>query len=263
MARLSVLFSGSDGNCTYIRYGDQTLLIDAGVSAKRLTEKLAKKGISLSDIIGILVTHEHTDHVKGLKLFAGKNNIPVYASAPTLSVLQRTGTLPEQTEAHPLSPGQSVCIGTMTVTPFLTDHDAAQSMGYRIQTPDGREAAYVTDLGVFTEDVFRCVCGVHTVVLESNHDPDMLRHGSYPVSLQERIAGKNGHLSNKQAAEAAVALVKTGTGRIVLAHVSTKNNTPRLALETVGRALTLAGSKEGRDHLLFVAGTEDGREYIY
>lgn len=263
MARLSVLFSGSDGNCTYIRYGDNTLLIDAGVSAKRLTGKLEENGVPLSSVQGILITHEHIDHVRGLRVFAGKNHIPIYGNRPTLSALKRAGNLPEEVSPRELVPGTTETIAGMIVTPFCTSHDAVMSMGYRITTPDGRTAAYVTDLGIFSDEVFQAVDGAHTVVLESNHDRNMLRHGPYPPALQERVAGVRGHLANDQAAEAAVRLIRAGTGRIILAHVSTKNNTPRLAIETVGQALAAAGSVEGRNHLLFVAGKEDGREYIY
>lgn len=263
MARLSVLFSGSDGNCTYLRYGDNTLLIDAGVSAKRLTEQLTASGIPIASVKAILVTHEHIDHVRGLRLFAGRHNIPIYGNSATLTALREAGHLPETGTTVSLVPEVSCTVADMTVTPFCTSHDAAMSMGYRITTPDGRTAAYVTDLGVFTDDVFSFVGGAHTVVLECNHDKQMLLHGPYPPSLQKRVGGEKGHLSNDQAAKAAVRLVGAGTGRIVLAHVSTKNNTPRLALETVGSALATAGYVEGRDYLLFLAGKEDGREYIY
>ena len=264
MARLSVLFSSSSGNCTYIRYGDTVILIDAGASAKRLTALLEANGVSPCLVKGIFITHEHIDHVKGVRVFADKYGIPVYANAQTRIAMSLQANSPRNTALFcPLSAGETVSFDGMDITPFSTSHDAADSSGYRIRTGDGRTASYVTDLGVFSDEVFEAVKGSDTVVLESNHDPQMLRSGPYPLSLQERILSDRGHLSNEAAAAAAVRLVETGTRRLILAHLSEQNNTPLLAAQTVSSALDKAGFANGRDYLLFVAAKEDGREYIY
>lgn len=264
MARLSVLFSGSSGNCTVIRSGDTAVLIDIGVSAKRAASMLEANGISPSVIKGIFITHEHIDHVKGLRVFADRYRIPVYTNAATAVALKLNGNAPVGADLfRPLTAGEAVTVGSLTVTPFSTSHDASDSAGYRVETADGRIASYVTDLGVFSDTVFEAVKGSHVVVLESNHDPFMLRSGPYPPSLQERISGDRGHLSNEAAAYAAVKLVSSGTRRLILSHLSEQNNTPLLAAQTTAKALNDAGFVCERDYLLFVAAKEDGREYIY
>lgn len=263
MARLSVLYSGSSGNCTYFRYGNETVLIDAGISAKRIFAKLVKNGICVESIKGIFVTHEHIDHVKGLRVFAEKYNIKVYANKATISALRIAGNLPREDLVYPIQPDEAVSFDGIKVIAFRTSHDAAMSMGYTVCTSDGRRASYVTDLGKFSPDVFTAVKGSHTVVLEANHDLHLLRTGPYPYNVKERIAGEYGHLSNDDAAKAAVNLVSNGTGRLILAHLSRDNNTSELAAETVCRSLSEAGLKENKDYLLYVAASDDGREYIY
>lgn len=263
MARLSVLYSGSSGNCTYIRYGDETVLIDAGVSAKRMFAKLVKNGVCIESIKGIFITHEHIDHVKGLRVFADKYRIKVYANKATISALRVAGNLPSDELVYPIQPDEAISFDGIKVIAFRTSHDAAMSMGYTVCTADGRKASYVTDLGKFSPEVFSAVKGSHTVVLESNHDLHMLRTGSYPYNVKERIAGEYGHLSNDDAAKAAVSLVTNGTGRLILAHLSRDNNTSELASETVGKGLFEAGLRDNKDYLLFVASSDDGREYIY
>lgn len=263
MARISVLFSGSKGNCTYVKYGNETILIDAGVSAKRIFAKLIKNGICLDTVKGIFITHEHIDHVKGLRVFASKYGIRVYANKATISALRNGGNLPSDELVFPIQPNEAVAFENIRVTAFRTSHDAVMSMGYTVETSDSRKAAYVTDLGKFSPEVFEAVKGAHAVVLESNHDLHMLRTGDYPYSVKERIAGEFGHLSNDDAAKAAVSLVSNGTGRLILAHLSRDNNTCELAAETVCKGLYEAGLRENKDYLLYVAASDDGREYIY
>ena len=263
MARLSVLCSGSSGNCTYVRYGSDTVLIDAGVSARRMTKMLCDNHVDISGIKGIFITHEHTDHIKGLRTFADTYGIHTYINAATADRLRESGQLPDERLVYGIENGETVKLGGLEIRSFPTSHDAAMSMGYRVTSDDGRSASYVTDLGIFSEDVLDSVKGSNMVVLESNHDMNMLRLGAYPRALKNRIAGEYGHLSNADAATAAVSLVASGTARIVLAHLSKDNNTPELAVGTVSAALSRAGMIEGRDYLLFAAGSDDGREYIF
>ena len=263
MARISVLSSGSKGNCTYVKYGDEAILIDAGVSAKRIFARLVKNGVCLDTVKGIFITHEHIDHVKGLRVFAEKYRIRVYANKATISALRNSGNLPSEELVFPIQPNEAVSFENIKVTAFRTSHDAVMSMGYTIDTTDRRKAAYVTDLGKFSPEIFEAVKGAHVAVLESNHDIHMLRTGAYPYNVKERIAGEYGHLSNDDAMNAAVSLVSSGTRRLILAHLSQDNNTPALAAETVGKGLFDAGYIENKDYVLYVAAADDGREYIY
>ena len=264
MARLSVLFSGSSGNCTYIKCGDEAVLIDAGVSAKRITAALAANGVETDCIKGVFVTHEHIDHIDGLRVFTDCGSIPVYANAATIYAMKITkpNCVPKTAPIYELEPGGCVCFERIKVTPFATSHDAAMSVGYKVECADGRTVSYVTDLGVFSDEVFEAVKGSDAVVLEANHDIDMLRHGPYPYPLIERILSEKGHLSNVSCAAAAVRLVNFGTTRIILAHLSRENNTPALALSEVEKALADNGKEINKDYLLFAAAPKDGREYI-
>ena len=263
MARISVMFSGSSGNCTYIKYGDATVLIDAGVSAKRIYEALNKNGVDIATVKGVFVTHEHIDHISGLRVFCDRYGVPVYANEPTLSAIEKAGCMPKKADAFPVEPGHTVEFSGMTVTPFLTSHDAAQSVGYKVKCHDGRTATYVTDTGTFDDGIFDAVKGSDTVVLEANHDIKMLQNSTYPYNTIMRILSDNGHLSNKAAAAAAVKLAQSGTTRIILAHLSLENNLPSIALSEVENALSAAGKINGKDFLLFAASAEDGREIVF
>lgn len=254
MARLCPLFSGSTGNSYYIGSRSAGLLIDAGRSARQLDNMLKLCGIDPLALQGILVTHEHTDHSSGLRVFAKKYQLPVFASAGTLKVLE--SALPE-VELCPLE-GELELAG-MTVTPFHTSHDCAEPLGYRIRTEDGRVLGFATDLGYLSDTVKEHLLGADFVVIESNHDPEMLRTGGYPYPLQQRILSDRGHLSNGVCAEFLPELAKSGTKRFLLAHLSRENNTPSLALETSLSALTRAGLVREVDFLLDTAKPENSQ----
>lgn len=263
MARFAAFFSGSSGNCTYMGTSEEGILIDAGVSAKKITEMLARAGISVGSLRAIFVTHEHSDHIRGLRVFASRHQLPVYASPGTLRALVREGVLDGVLERDAIGK-QGIRLQTMSVTPFRTSHDAAESVGYRVQFSDGRTAAVATDTGLFTPDVLAGVRGADLVLLESNYDVRMLRAGAYPQALKQRIQSHLGHLSNTDSAAAALRLLETGTTRFVLGHLSRENNTPALARSTVCEQLTSGGAREGQDFLLSVVSVQgDGTVTVF
>ncbi len=227
-ARLISLFSGSSGNCTAISCGGDTILIDAGRSAKAIEEQLAVVGIDPGTLRAIFVTHEHIDHVSALRVLTKKHPVPVYASGGTADTLQccvcRRAPLFEE---H---------IGNMSVRSFPISHDAACPVGYRIEiNADGGEHIAIglaTDTGTVTDEILRGLDGCRAVVLESNHDLQMLQSGPYPAQLKQRIRSRLGHLSNIDSADLAAALALKGTEQIILAHISKENNIPSLALST-------------------------------
>lgn len=260
MARLCPLFSGSSGNSYYIGSRSAGLLLDAGRSARQLENMLKLCGIDPLALQGILVTHEHTDHVSGLRVFARKYSLPVFASTGTLQAL---GGMLEGVETHPAEAGLQ--LAGMTVEPFHTSHDCAEPMGFCVKTEDGRRFALATDLGFLSEEVQESLLGADFVVLESNHDLEMLRTGPYPYPLKRRILSDRGHLSNDICAGFLPELAKSGVKRFLLAHLSRENNAPDLALETSLSALVQAGLVQNVDFLLGVAGVENtaGKNIIF
>lgn len=253
MARFCSLYSSSSGNCTYIGSSQGGILIDIGVTAKRTELALSNIGVDPSTIRAIFVTHEHSDHIKGIKVFAARYKIPVYASAGTLAGMEKLEAVDSRVLTDVI-PDSGIEAAGMFVRPFRTPHDSNESTGYSILTPDEKRIAVATDIGTVTETVMNSIWGSDLVLLESNHDVGMLRTGPYPYFLKERILSDVGHLSNESCAETAVKLVKSGTTRLVLGHLSKENNIPALAFETTRAAMTMAGAREDTDYLLSVAG---------
>lgn len=239
-AKVCVLASGSKGNCTYVSDGVTHILIDAGLSCRRTEQALSALGVGLADINAILITHEHIDHTYGLVAIERKFHTPVLANRPTAySVdIKLTTGISHFCKDHFDTGFQC---GTIGVTPFRIMHDAVCPVGYAL-TVGGHRVAYVTDLGEVTDSVRQNVLGSELVILESNHDLEMLATGSYPPDLQARIRGKNGHLSNDQSAEFVKELVASGVKYVVLAHLSEENNTPSLALKTSQSAFGTTGA---------------------
>lgn len=252
MARYCALFSGSKGNCTYIGTSAGGLLVDVGVSAKRIKEALAARELDPQDIRGVCITHEHADHIAGLKVLTKQFGWTVYASRGTLSALLEEGCVAPDSDLVPLD-ARPVAIGDMLVTPFHTPHDARESMGFCVELPDERKIAVATDMGVMRGEVQALLAACDLVHIESNHDITMLKNGSYPFYLKERILSNNGHLSNTMCAATISALAKAGVTRFTLAHLSEQNNTPALALSTTRAALERDGFKEGSEYLLEAA----------
>ena len=234
--------SGSSGNCIYAGSSETSVLIDAGISGKRIEQGLNSIEQSTLDINGILVTHEHSDHIKVLGVLARRYGIPVYGTKGTLDALKEMtsiGKLPE-TLLHTVKADDPFSIGDLEIHPFTISHDAAEPVGYRI-SHNGRCCAVATDMGCYDEYMVKELTGLDVLLLESNHDVVMLKNGGYPYYLKQRILSEYGHLSNDAAAEFAIECVRAGTSDILLAHLSDENNSPQLAEYTVGRALQSSG----------------------
>lgn len=252
MARLCTLASGSSGNSTYISAHGCDIIVDAGISYKALTLALDNAGGDISKLAAIAVTHTHTDHIKGLKTFLKNTKIPLIASSKTLEYLIENNFIPSSTKLIPAD-NKSIVIKDMSVDFFATSHDAAGSGGYVMTFSDGSRAAVCTDLGVMSDTIRQKICGCNAVLIESNHDVELLRRGPYPASLKLRILSDEGHLSNNACAAELPSLLQSGTTRIVLGHISAENNTPLLALSTAKSSLSRIGAKEGTDYILDAA----------
>lgn len=252
MARFCTLASGSTGNSTYISTSGGDILVDVGISFKALMTAIDAAGGRVSNLRAIAVTHTHTDHIKGLKTFLKNVNVPVIASTDTLNHLSNNNFLPEGTSTIVANCGE-IDLGGTCVDFFETKHDAAGSGGYVIKTSDGRRAAVCTDIGIMTDTVRQKLRGCEVVLIESNHDINMLQRGPYPAQLKLRILSDEGHLSNNACATELPFLLNNGTSRIILGHISMENNTPILALSTARSALAEIGAKDGVDYILEAA----------
>lgn len=236
---LRTLASGSSGNCILISHGGSHILVDAGISCRRITAALRSFGVEPRHLLGVCVTHEHSDHIGGLAVLTRRFGLPVYTSPGTARQLcLRMAGLEDL--VRPLTPGDEVKAGPFTLGSFPTSHDAAQPMGFTFSA-GGRRAAVVTDLGFVSDDVLDALLGADLVVCESNHDVQWLRSGPYPYYLKARILGDRGHLSNDAGASLALQCAQAGAHTVILAHLSAENNSPERALETVGSVLTAGG----------------------
>ena len=245
MSRLRIvsLYSGSTGNSFLISSTEGSILIDAGKNAKQLCAALAEVGVSPDEIKAIFVTHEHTDHIGALAVFLKKHPIPVHLPSGCAYKLSTVPSVAPHLCLHP--PIHSECVANMTVTSFPTPHDSRASVGYRIEIPTGEgkvfRIGYATDIGYVSAHVETGLWGCDAVILESNHDPEMLQCGPYPQDLKRRIASRRGHLSNAESALLAAQLCASGTRGILLAHLSRENNTPELAFDECFGAVGDAG----------------------
>ncbi|HBL40479.1 MAG TPA: MBL fold metallo-hydrolase [Ruminococcaceae bacterium] len=263
MARFCSLFSSSSGNSVYIGHPNGGILIDIGVSAKRTAEALNCVGASIESIGAVFVTHEHCDHIAGVRVFAGKHQTTVYASQGTLEGMESTGALNGKYPSE-VMPESGVEVNGMFVRAFHTPHDSRESLGYTVEMPDGNRIGIATDIGVVTDEIMQNLLGCQLVLLESNHDVRMLQcNPNYPYILKRRILSDHGHLCNEACAEAAVKLVQSGTTRLLLGHLSKENNMPQLAYQCTNAALSRCGMEEGSDYLLRVAGVGDPKMIVF
>lgn len=227
------LFSGSSGNAIYVGAGDTRLLIDAGMSGRAVSEALASIGVLPETLSAILVTHEHSDHIKGVGILSRKYHVPVYANARTWQAMERALGNIAPGSRREFESGETFYIGNAGIMPYRISHDAAEPVGYRVYY-GGHSVATATDIGVFTRKTLDALAGTDIVLLESNHDIDMLHENvRYSAQLKARILGRYGHLSNEACAEALLQLYQTGVRHAVLGHLSHENNTPELAMSTV------------------------------
>ncbi len=252
--RLCSIASGSSGNCVYAGSDTTHILIDAGISGKRIEEGLASFGLKASEIDGIFITHEHADHINGLGVMARKYGLPIYATEGTIQAIKQTAGLGKIDESlfHCINADEKYTIKDLTLYPMQTSHDAAQPVAYRI-SHDKKKIGIVTDLGCYNDYTIACMQGLDVIYLEANHDINMLQAGSYPYYLKQRILGEKGHLANETAGRLLTQLLNSHTKAVVLAHLSKENNLPELAYEAVKLELIMSGKYKEGDFPIYVA----------
>ncbi len=233
--RIVTFASGSTGNCCLVSDGGVNVLIDAGISARRIVQDLGVLGLAPQDVCGVLITHEHSDHISGLPVLVKRTGMRIFAPSELGEVLKRVK--PELSESIDyIPPDGGLCVGDVRITAFPTPHDASASFGYRIE---GSEVfAFATDTGHISDELLEGLQGADTVVIEANHDKVMLKNGPYPPFLKQRVLSKHGHLSNDDCAKLACLLADSGTRQIILGHLSQQNNTPEAAETAVSEALS-------------------------
>ena len=246
--------SGSSGNCYYLGDGENAILIDVGIGIRRLKKYLKEYGISCTELKGIVITHDHADHVKASGYISQELNLPVYTTMPIHDGISRNIHTVKKIEAvncHYIVPGEPFTIAGFTITAFPIPHDSTENMGYKIEF-GGKTFCIMTDVGEPTELVQTHIQVANYLVLEANYDKEMLRNGKYPQMLKERIASGTGHLSNMQAAEALAQNFHENLRSVWLCHLSEENNHPELARKTVEYHLRSFGIIAGKDFQLDV-----------
>lgn len=238
--RVVVLGSGSSGNAVVVEHGAQRLLIDAGFSARELERRLRRVGVEPRSLSGLVLTHEHQDHVSGADRLARRHGLPLYATAGTLDGTRLSDAVRRRAEV--IRSGAPFVVGAFELRPFAIPHDAREPVGLRVADALGRSVGLVADLGTRTQLAWEALRDVDVLLLEANHDLDLLRTGPYPWSLKQRVASRHGHLSNHDAARGVVELVHERLQFVVLYHLSRTNNRPALAVAEIGEALTRAGA---------------------
>lgn len=251
MIKFCSLYSGSSGNSIFLGLGSTRLLVDAGLSAKRIIEALVSIGEKPSELSAILVTHEHSDHIRGVGILSRKFNIPVYANENTWSAMESyIGPVDSRNKAF-FNTGSEFEIGGILIKAFPIPHDACDPVGYSF-FGDEKKITVATDIGHMSLELLGCMEDSDLLLLESNHDVEMLRIGPYPWYLKKRIAGDRGHLSNEAAGEVIAHMAEKGTKRFLLGHLSKENNFPELAYQTVCNALFERSIQAGTDIMLDV-----------
>lgn len=232
--RFVSIASGSSGNCIYVGTDHHHILVDAGISNKRIVEGLKEIGVKPEELDGILITHEHSDHVKGLGVLARKYELPIYSTKETLEEISNMSSLGKYSkDLHQcICPNVPFCIGNLDIKPFPIDHDAANPVAYRIQSGK-KSVAIATDIGHYDQLIIENLQGVDALLLEANHDVHMLETGPYPYYLKRRILGDSGHLSNENAGRLLNHILHDKLKHIILGHLSKENNYEALAYETV------------------------------
>lgn len=253
--KLCSITSGSSGNCICVGSDQTTLLIDAGISGKRIECGLNSIDMTTKDVDGILITHEHSDHIKGLGVLARKYGIPIYTTEGTKEAILETSAVGKISEDLfcTIHPDHPFCIGDLEVSPFSVYHDAAEPVGYRINQ-DGHSIAVATDLGHYDDYIVKHLQGLDALLLEANHDIHMLEVGPYPYVLKRRVMGDKGHLSNELSGRLLCDILHDNLKGVVLGHLSKENNYAELAFETVKLEVTMGNNPyKGEDIPLYVA----------
>lgn len=261
MFKIHPLYSSSSGNMFHIASSNTNILIDVGVSYKAVNEGLKSIGLTIKDIDAILITHEHTDHIKGLPLLCRKNDIPIYTCSETATYIKndlKSKNIPYH--IIDLDYNVPVKIGDLEISAFETSHDAIMPSGYKIT--DGESTiSFATDLGYVSPTVYDNLSTSDFTILESNYDETMLDFGKYPYSLKRRIKGITGHLSNDACGQALAKLVSEGHDRFLLAHMSENNNNLEIAKQTVSSILTQNGYDPSQIEINFATKNLSSEEY--
>lgn len=244
--KIAMLASGSKGNAALIKARNEYFLVDMGISCKELTNRLKTLGVSPIELKAVFITHEHIDHIKGLETFTKKYDVPIFSSENTWrAIVSRLKNIKRE---NLYSMRGEIAIGEVKITSFIIPHDATDPHGYFFTSPDGEKCTYLTDTGFVTEVVQKAVEGANTLILETNHDVEMLKNGSYPYELKRRILSTLGHLSNESAGNLLAGL-DTMPKHVFLAHLSQENNRPEIALNTVRSIL----ARNGKETNLLIA----------
>ena len=262
--RMVSIASGSSGNCIYIGSDKTHILVDAGISNKRIQQGLNDIGLKGGDVDGILITHEHSDHIKGLGVLARKYQVPIYATRETLDEIRSKSSLGDYDREllHPVCPDVDFVVGDLTVKPFSIDHDAANPVAYRVQCGE-RSVAVATDMGHYDQYIIDHLRDLDALLLESNHDVRMLESGPYPYYLKRRILGDHGHLSNENAGRLLNCILHDRMKKILLGHLSKENNYAELAYETVRLEIDEGDCPDGAaDFSITVAGRDQMSEIV-
>jgi len=239
--KMCSIASGSSGNCIYIGTQATHLLVDAGISGKKTVEGLNQLGLTGNDIDGILITHEHSDHINGLGVMCRKFGIPVYGTRGTISEIKKVSNLGKIDDSlfHVVNADEKFILKDITVNPMKISHDAAEPVAYRFQYGSKRMAV-ATDLGIYNDYTVESLRGMDVLLLEANHDINMLQVGPYPYYLKQRILGSRGHLSNELSGKLLSRLLHDHLKTVILGHLSKENNLAELAYETVRLEITMA-----------------------
>lgn len=253
--KMCSIASGSSGNCIYIGTEATNLLVDVGISCKRIVEGLNQIGLAGKDIDGILITHEHSDHIGGLGVLCRKYGIPIYATDGTINAIKKVSNLGAIDDSlfHVVRADEKFILKDITVNPMKISHDAAQPVAYRFQYGSKRMAV-ATDLGTYDEYTVESLKGMDVLLLEANHDTNMLQVGPYPYALKQRILGKKGHLSNELSGRLLSRILNDNLKAVFLGHLSKENNLAELAYETVRMEISMADNPyKPEDFPIFVA----------
>ncbi|MCI9377959.1 MAG: MBL fold metallo-hydrolase [Eubacterium sp.] len=261
---LCSIASGSSGNCIMAGGGDSRLLIDAGISGKRIEKGLNSLGHKTSEMKGVLVTHEHIDHISGLGVIARRYGLPIYATRGTVEAISNTAQVGKIDPClfHIIKPDQEFTVGGLKALPVRISHDAADPVAYIIRS-GGKSAGVITDLGAYGEHLVERLSGISLLLLEANHDVNMLQAGPYPYYLKRRIMGDRGHLSNESCGRLLARLLHDNCKGVLLGHLSKENNYPSLALEAVRMEITMGNCPYGgKDFPIFVANRDGVSELL-
>ncbi len=258
----SNIASGSDGNCSYFSSGKANILIDAGISKKRINEGLRAYDTDVSKMDAILISHEHSDHICALRVIENKDNIPIYATKETIEEIKRKNEFKNEPVFVEIEPDKAFRIADIRINPFSVSHDAANPVAYRLECA-GHAFGICTDLGYFDDYVVKNLKGLDSLLVESNHDVRMLETGPYPFYLKQRILSARGHLSNESSGKLISKIMHDDLEKVVIGHLSKQNNYVDLALEAVKCEIDFADNKYKGDDFPIIAASHEKSTEIY